>query len=150
MGNTRYSLRLNTSQPVHSLHGFSWPTRAVNGAGSKRQPVQSLTATRAVTAPLSPVSLRARAAKCATLAPRTKKRRAAKLTAEHWPRRLDETLHQKMRRMVRVGLTVGASPANVARSESWAHQSQPAVHSQPMHNANRDHTAGRLRTSENA
>ena len=51
-------------------------------------------------------------------------------TTKNWPRRLDETLHQKMRRMVRVGLTVGASPANVAPFESWAHRDEQAVHFQ--------------------
>jgi hypothetical protein len=69
-------------------------------------------------------------------------------TAKNWPRRLGETLHQKMRRMVRVGLTVHALPANVAPFESWAHQNQPAIHSQPMHNANRDHTARRSVTPQ--
>ena len=67
-------------------------------------------------------------------------------TAKNWPRRLDETLHLKMRRMVRVGLTVGASPANVAPFESWAHQNQPAVHF--LSNAQRQPRTLRQRFSE--
>ena len=68
MGNTRYSLRLNTS-PARSL------TARVQLANPCSEWGRFKTPTRSVTAPLSPVSLRARAAKCATLAPRTKKSR---------------------------------------------------------------------------
>ena len=120
-----YSRHSILTNPVIQCQGISPPTLTLHEWGSK-----ALTLTLTDEVPCHSVSprtpLRYRSSRGVQRNRKHEHQKqlgiGANHTAKNWPRRPDETLHQKMRRMVRVGLTVGASPANVAPFESWAHQ----------------------------